>query len=94
MTALVCPSCAIGRLTVGVQVSAALTDGELDTDWPTTDDFVSAWCSNPDCVDALAQEPGDGRLRRAHVERDGEPVDEPELEERWISAVEVALTPL
>lgn len=87
---VLCPSCEVGYLFVTIQTNVTI-GSIVDADPPTTDDFVDAACDNPDCHMGLAQEPGDGRLRRAELMEDGEPTGPdagvPELTERWIAAV-------
>lgn len=93
MDKFLCPGCRVGKLQVVVQVQALLNEQGLTTDAPGSDDFIQAYCNNDACQWALAQDPGDGRLRNADLYSDYDSIDlEPadgnaELRAAFIAAV-------
>lgn len=94
MSAVACPSCKTGEVRVEVQsfvthrLDAAGNRVTVRVEAPSSDTFVAAWCDNDDCHDSLAQEPGDGRLRRAGLVRDDTDHDDDPLLAEWTAAVE------
>lgn len=81
-----CPSCGVGTVHATFQVFISYPwVGEPPA--PDTDFFVEASCDNAECADTLSGG-GDGRLRRAGLFRDYDPVaGEDELEAEWIATV-------
>lgn len=95
MTVL-CPSCGQGevRATFQVLVTYGLdAEGRVteDAGEPDSDSFVYAECTNEACDVALAQEPGDGRLRNAGLVVNGEPVEDDVLLPAWVAATYAAI---
>lgn len=66
MTDFACPVCTTGKLRVVVQVIGAITEDGFKAELPTTDDFVSAYCTSDSCPWEL-NAAGDGRLRKADL---------------------------
>lgn len=82
-----CPSCGTGLLSADFQVIATLNGSTPTYGTADSDAFVAAYCDNDDCRVSL-DGAGDGRLRRAELLQDGEPLDAPdEVTDAWIRAV-------
>lgn len=85
-----CPSCGTGTVLATFQTELTLGAQAPTTAAPDTDGFIAAECTNDECRDMLAQDPGDGRLRNAGLQRDTDPdawVDDPDLTAAWKNAV-------
>lgn len=91
-----CPSCGKGDVEVMVQSHVTWRGGEqVEVEPPDLGDgFAGASCTEYDvCRTSLNPEIGDGRIRRAHLAIDGDPVEGvgDELIGRWIAAAYAAI---